>query len=305
VALPTVEGPALDLVAPDAAIGMSSQRVVLRMLAASLSAKLAREASVERQNDLALLKGEHQRLLDLEDMQQAFISMVTHELRTPLTSLRGYLDLVLDGEGGPLTTDQEAWLGVMDRNVQRLAALVEDILTLAREQATTPASAFEDVDVAALVDRSVEVSRPAAQAKGLSLSSDTAADLPPVRGEPRSLGQLLDNLVANAVKFTPAGGVVTITARCEDHYVVLEVTDTGPGIPADELPHVFDRFFRASTGKNVSGTGLGLSIAKAIVDNHRGTLEVRSELGVGSTFRATLPAGLEQRAKLATEQVEA
>jgi signal transduction histidine kinase len=291
VPLDVGNGPPIELASPDAAVGKSSQSLVLRLLAGSLAAKLAREAAVEQEYELEHLQIEHERLLELDRLQHSFISLVTHELRTPLTSIRGYLDIIREGTAGPLTEPQERYLGVVDRNTTRLQRLVDDILTLSRQQSSTARAGFAIVDVAALVGQAVEAARPTAEAKQVHLTARCDKDLPPVSGDPQALAQLLDNLISNAIKFTPAGGSATVTARILNNaQVTLAVSDTGSGIPADELPRISERFFRASTAGDVPGTGLGLSIAKAVAENHGGSLDVRSELGVGSTFRAILPA---------------
>ena len=145
------------------------------------------------------------------------------------------------------------------------------------------------MDVRQLVERAVDSAGPVAKNKGVELVAGVEEVLPELAGDRRLLAQLLDNLVSNAVKFTPAGGSVAVGASGDAKEVAIEVVDTGPGIPADEVPRLFDRFFRASTAADVPGTGLGLAIAKVIVEAHGGSIGVESELGVGSTFRFVLP----------------
>jgi signal transduction histidine kinase len=194
---------------------------------------------------------------------------------------------------------------VIERNAGRLQQLVDDILQLGRADEGRLKLTVEPVDVARLVQRATESAGPVAERKGLVLMAEVAPDLPELEGDRRLLAQLLDNLVSNAIKFTPAGGTVTIRARAAGEGVELEVRDSGVGIPADELPHLFDRFFRASTAV-APGTGLGLTIARSIADLHGATISVDSTVGVGSTFRLTLPlAPPTARQPRETEKLEA
>jgi signal transduction histidine kinase len=282
--------------------GVDSQRArvhaLLGVLADGLSVTFARLAAVEREQEaLRTLQAQNERLLELDAMKQSFISMVSHELRTPLTSIVGYLELLREGEGGELTEDQARFLEVMDRNATRLQRLVDDILMISRADSDRLKLTLEPVDVGQLVQRSAESAGPVARDKGVELIVRAEDELPEVEGDRRLLAQLLDNLVSNAVKFTPEAGTVTIQASREGGEVVVEVTDTGSGIPADEVPRLFERFFRASTAADVPGTGLGLAIAKAIVETHGGSIGVESELGSGSTFRVVIPPSPPSRAE--------
>jgi signal transduction histidine kinase len=282
--------------------GVDSQRArvhaLLGVLADGLSVTFARLAAVEREQEaLRTLQAQNERLLELDAMKQSFISMVSHELRTPLTSIVGYLELLREGEGGELTEDQARFLEVMDRNATRLQRLVDDILMISRADSDRLKLTLEPVDVGQLVQRSAESAGPVARDKGVELIVRAEDELPEVEGDRRLLAQLLDNLVSNAVKFTPEDGTVTIQASREGGEVVVEVTDTGSGIPADEVPRLFERFFRASTAADVPGTGLGLAIAKAIVETHGGSIGVESELGSGSTFRVVIPPSPPSRAE--------
>jgi two-component system phosphate regulon sensor histidine kinase PhoR len=182
---------------------------------------------------------------------------------------------------------------------------VDDILQLGRADEGRIKLKVEPVDVALLVRRAAESAGPVAERKGLTLTVQAARELPELAGDRRLLAQALDNLVSNAIKFTPAGGTVTIRVRAAGEGVELEVQDSGVGIPADELPHLFERFFRASTA-NASGTGLGLPIARSIAELHGGTISVDSAVGTGSTFWLSLPpAPPETRQPRETETLEA
>jgi signal transduction histidine kinase len=240
------------------------------------------------------LRRQNERLKALDRLKDEFVAVVAHDLRTPLTSIRGYVDMLLAGDAGALTDSQAQFLGVVDRNAGRLQRLSGDLLLLARSEAGELALDLRPTDVAAVVREAAEAARPAAEAKGIALEV-AVADVPPVRADRERLGQMLDNLVSNAVKFTPAGGSVALLlgARLDADAVTIDVADTGAGIPADELALLFTRFFRARTATEagVPGTGLGLAIAKTIVEGHGGTIAVESAEGEGACFRVTLPFG--------------
>ncbi|MGY1808176.1 ATP-binding protein [Blastococcus sp. SYSU D00669] len=231
-----------------------------------------------------------------ERMKDQFVSLISHELRTPLTSILGYLELVLDDQEEPLTETQTGYLRTVERNAQRLLGLVGDLLFTAQVEAGRFTLRPEDVDLAAVARAAEETVRVTAAAAGVEVRVDVPVDGLVVRGDAMRLGQACDNLVSNAVKFTPTGGRVTIALRAdvgEDGSPVarLSVSDTGIGIPAGEQGKLFTRFFRASTARRsaVAGVGLGLSITKAITTAHGGTLDLTSAEGRGTTFTLTLP----------------
>jgi PAS domain S-box-containing protein len=242
-----------------------------------------------------------------EQMKDQFVSLISHELRTPLSSILGYLELVLDDEDQTLTDEQRSYLRTVDRNAHRLLRLVGDLLFTAQVEAGRFTLQPEDVDLAAVVRAAEETARVAAGTAGVQVELDLAEEPLIVPGDPVRLGQACDNLVSNAVKFTPVGGRVTLSLRavwrtadgqlCErarDGAVPvaqLAVRDTGMGIPSGEQGKLFTRFFRASTAQRnaVPGVGLGLAITKAITTAHGGTLDVESAEGQGTTFTLTLP----------------
>ncbi len=228
----------------------------------------------------------------LERMKDEFVALASHELRTPLTSVLGYLEAVLDGQGGELSSRQQRLLGVADRNAKRLARLVNDVLTVAQSDAGRLALDLREVDLASLIAECAEGTRPAAQERGIALHTDVQP-VPPVLGDRARLAQVLDNLVSNALKFTPPGGRVSLRAHTRADEIVLEVSDTGIGIPASEQRRLFTRFYRTSSAvaAAIPGTGLGLAITAMIVERHRGRVSVESREGAGSTFRVILPGG--------------
>ncbi len=242
-----------------------------------------------------------------ERMKDQFVSLISHELRTPLTSILGYLELVLDDDEQSLSDEHRQYLSTVERNADRLLRLVGDLLFTARVEAGQFTLQPEDVDLVAIVQAAEETARVAATTARVQLTVAVPDGGLVVAGDPVRLGQACDNLVSNAVKFTPAGGQVVLTAaagwQAADGGVTsderpgavpvaqLSVCDTGIGIPDDEQGKMFTRFFRASTAQRnaVPGVGLGLSITKAITTAHGGTLDLVSVEGEGTTFTLTLP----------------
>ena len=259
----------------------------------------------EREEFTRELEIRNERLLELDRLKDEFVALVSHELRTPLTSIRGYLELVMDGEAGPVTDDQRQFLGVVERNANRLLDLVGDLLFLAQIEAGKLSLEVGAVDLAALAAESVETARPLAEEKGVTLTLATSP-LPLLAGDRARLAQLLDNLVSNAIKFTPEGGRVDVRASASNGNAILEVRDTGMGIAAEEQEHIFERFFRTSraTEQAIQGTGLGLAISKAIVHAHGGAITLASSEGEGATFKVAIPIRAAAPAPMAAEQEE-
>jgi PAS domain S-box-containing protein len=257
-----------------------------------LQALLAKERVARADAEAAqqALAEQNERLRELDRLKDEFISLVSHELRTPLTSIRGYLELLLDGGAGELTADQRRLLAVVDRNSKRLMHLVGDLLFLAQVEAGKLALELSEIALNEVVAESVEAAKPIADEKGIELrvSLDHA---PRMMGDRSRLAQVLDNLVSNALKFTPEGGSVDVRMSVEGDNVVIEVADTGMGIAAAEQEHLFDRFFRSTEASEqaIPGTGLGLTIVKAIVERHDGNIDVESAEGEGTTMRVRLP----------------
>ena len=226
----------------------------------------------------------------LDSLKDDFVASVSHELRTPLTSIRGYLELMLDEETGPLNETQRKFLSVVERNTEREVRLVGDLLLVAQLRSANLQLDREVVEVGALVEEAVEAARPTAEAKGVALDFATDHRAANVLADAARLAQVVDNLISNAIKFTPAGRVLV---RLSSHgaKTVLDVVDTGIGISPDEQGRLFERFFRttAANANAIQGTGLGLSIARAITTAHGGTIELDSSGRAGSTFRLTLP----------------
>jgi signal transduction histidine kinase len=238
----------------------------------------------------AQLAAQNERLLELDRLKDEFVATASHELRTPLTSLSGYLEMSLDPAEGPLSPTRESHLRIVQRNANRLTGLVDQLLFLARADSHPLELDRHPVDLEGILNEAVETARPAASAKNITLMV-TGDPLPDVAADRPQLLRVVDNLVANAVKFTPDGGTVRLAARHEGGGAVLEVSDTGLGIPHAEQSDLFNRFFRGTNAieKAIPGSGLGLAISRVIAEAHGGTIQLHSTPGVGSTFRLVLP----------------
>jgi signal transduction histidine kinase len=273
-----------------AAVEVRNEQLVEQATRLEQSLSFAQEAQAEAENARRTLSDQNRRLMELDRLKDEFLSLVSHELRTPLTSIRGYLDLVLDEEAGELNPEQRRFLKAVERNSGRLLRLVGDLLFVAQADAGRLTLERAKVDVAALAADCVEAARPVADQRTIDLQL-AAVPVPALVGDRGRLAQVLDNLVSNALKFTPEGGRVEVRTSTTDDYVYFEVEDSGVGIPAAEQPRLFERFFRtaSATEQAIPGTGLGLAIVKAIVEAHAGRIEVVSAPGKGTTFRVELP----------------
>jgi signal transduction histidine kinase len=248
------------------------------------SERLARREAEQAQR---LLSYQNEQLVELDTLKDEFVSNVSHELRTPLTSISGYVELMLEDEHD---VQRRNYLGIVDRNAERLLGLVSDLLFSARLQGGQLELERTEVDLRVLVLQAVESARPRAETAGVELTV-TAAVVPPISGEAVRIEQLLDNLISNAIKFTPPGGRVGVALSSPERLVRFEVSDTGIGISPQERERLFERFFRSQTAleRQIQGTGLGLYISKAIVEAHGGRIGVDSEAGEGTTFVVELP----------------
>jgi signal transduction histidine kinase len=246
-----------------------------------------RGARREAEQAQQLLAYQNEQLVEIDTLKDEFVSSVSHELRTPLTSISGYVELLLEDEPDD---EKRGYLAIVDRNAQRLLGLVSDLLFTARLQDGRLELAHEEVDLNQLVLQAVESARPRAESSGIELAVEID-EVAPVLGEQVRLAQLLDNLVSNAIKFTPQGGEVTVRLTGADSLARIEVSDSGIGIPEQEREKLFERFFRSQTAleRQIQGTGLGLYISKAIVEAHGGRIGVHSTEGLGTTFIVELP----------------
>ncbi len=229
----------------------------------------------------------------LDAARSGFIATASHELRTPVTSILGYTELLADGAAGELSTAQSGMIDRVDRNSRRLLDLIEDLLNLARIDATASHRVRPLVDVVALASQAWEGLRPELVGRDLVTSVSVSRSSIVVSADPLQLERALLNLLSNAVKFTPDGGSVGLDVRSHDVNVIFEVTDTGLGIAADEHDAVFDPFYRSqsSHARATPGSGIGLSLVRRIAEDHGGTVQLESVLGQGTTVTLTIPSG--------------
>jgi signal transduction histidine kinase len=239
--------------------------------------------------DISRQKRVEEELRELDRLKGEFVATVSHELRTPLTSISGYAELLLVGDEDPA---HRRMIEVIDRNSRRLLTLVEDLLTLSRVDSGVLTRMDDVVDLADLVRSAEAVLQPALVAAGVNLEALIPAGLPPVLGNRSQLERVLLNLLSNAVKFSKPGATVTVSAELVERDVLLAVRDTGMGIPEEEQPQLFTRFFRTAEARRraIQGTGLGLAVVREIVERHHGAVGVRSALGEGTTMTVSLPA---------------
>jgi signal transduction histidine kinase len=274
-------------------IGGTAVSVLLGLLGAVLATGRTRarrqvsEQTIELRNQAAELQLTVNELEAAQAIKDEFLGLVSHELRTPLTSIRGYTEMLKEEK---LEDAQQSYLEVIDRNAGRLLSLVEDLLLMAQIQSGGLPLELGEVILNDLIARSSEEAQPFATSKQIALNIDTQPDIA-TQGDPVRLGQVLDNLVSNAIKYTPHHGGVSITMTRTGDTATIAVSDTGIGIPKDEQAQMFGRFFRTTNARDsgIEGTGLGLAITRGIVEAHGGTITFDSIEGAGTTFRITLP----------------
>jgi two-component system sensor histidine kinase GlrK len=246
--------------------------------------------------ELAELAGAFNRMChmlnELDKMKSDFFSSVAHELRNPLSSIKMGVGLLQVGKEGPVTEGQRQLLAVIDGESNRLIKLINSLLDLAKMEAGMMTYRFESKDIAPLIDQVIKEMKPMVEAKEVGLESKMGDKLPALKMDTERILEVLRNLIGNAIKFTPRGGYVKVSTRPVNRGVEVSVADTGPGIPAEYLSTVFEKFRQAPRpGSNMSkGTGLGLAIAKQVITHHGGKIWAESEPGHGSTLFFVLPA---------------
>jgi signal transduction histidine kinase len=228
-------------------------------------------------------------------MKTEFVSLVSHELRTPLTSIKGYVDLLLEEEIGPLEPAVREPLETVRASTDRLIDLVNNLLDVARIDDGTLEVSRAPTDLRRVIRVAVQAIRPRVEAKGQTLTTDVPNDLPLALVDGDRTTEVLLRLLANAHNYTPPGGSITVTARADGDVLRVEIVDTGVGIAAENQERLFTRFYRVPNRatQEVAGTGLGLAISRSLVQAMGGEIDVRSEAGQGSAFVMTLPVAVE------------
>ncbi|HNW45201.1 MAG TPA: HAMP domain-containing sensor histidine kinase, partial [Elusimicrobiales bacterium] len=230
-----------------------------------------------------------QELAQLNRLKDEFLSTVSHELKTPLTTIKGFVSVILSGEVGPLNEQQLNFLGVVDQSVNRLTHLISNLLDLSRLNGKVEME-FQKADLVELVRGSVSSASLKAREKKVLLTNSLEKVLPAVQADTRWIGQVVDNLLINAIKYAGAGAKINVSGTDKGEAVVICVEDNGPGIPLEEQKMVFEKFYRGKASINqVPGTGLGLAISRSVVEKHGGKIWVESKPGKGAKFCFALP----------------
>ena len=264
---------------------------VVRFFAAEAAAILQLQRYRESANELEALR-------EADRLKDEFMAVVSHELRTPLTAITGYSDIMLRKLSGPLNERQERQVGGIRDAARRLLALINDLLDVSKLEAGTLDLHLTALDAATVIERSVAAVRVIAVTKGVSVrATEVPKDIPPVRADDERLQQILSNLLVNAIKFTPQGGTVSISASCavgpQAQEIVFRVEDTGVGLTPGQAARVWDRFYQAesSSTRRFGGAGLGLSIVRRLAELHGGHVDATSDgVDLGSVFAVHLPA---------------
>lgn len=226
----------------------------------------------------------------LDQMKTDFVNMVAHELRSPLVSIRQLQSVILEGLTGPLNEKQKDYISRGMNKIDALLGLINDLLDIAKIEAGKYVQRRVPTDLARLIQEAITLLDPRAKKQGITITSEFH-DLKPVQADPKNMEEVLNNLLTNAINYSPNGGTVAVRAAGLGEFMEIEISDTGVGIPEEELPKIFDKFYRVKhpETRKVIGTGLGLAIVKSVIEAHNGTIEVESTPGKGSTFRIRLP----------------
>ena len=242
----------------------------------------------ERQGGVLVLIQDLTELKGMQTMRRELVGNISHEFRTPLAGIKAMVETL---QGGAIDDQTAAsdFLGRIEAEVDRLAQLVAELTELSRIEAGRVELELEPVNLNLLVEEVITQLKPQAERQGLSLKNELAADLPPVQAHKERIRQVIVNLMHNAIKFNRPGGIVIAATKRFEDTVVIEISDTGTGIASDDLPRIFERFYKADRSRAGQGTGMGLAIAKHIVEAHRGEIRAQSEEEKGSTFSFSLP----------------
>jgi signal transduction histidine kinase len=224
-------------------------------------------------------------------MKSNFVHMVSHELRSPLATIKQQQTVILDGMAGELTEKQRELLSRSQHKIEGLLELINDLLDVAKIESGHGLQQQVPLNIGDVLQEVVSFMKTRAEHQNISLQLDLPPGLPLIQADHRSMEEIFTNLISNAINYSPDGGEVTVSAIAHGNFLEVRVMDTGVGIDAEEIPKIFDKFYRSKHPKTrqVIGTGLGLAIVKGLVESHRGSVEVESTPGVGATFRILLP----------------
>lgn len=282
-----------DVVAAGATDYLNKPFTLDEMMAKLNRVNRERELIRDLKQKSAELGSANEELQRLNNLKSIFVSGVSHELRTPLTVIKEFISLMLEGHGGPLTEDQREYLGITHKNILRLTNLIDTLLDFSRiESGKGLQLKFESARLMEIVEDASITLAQMLEEKRIEFENRLDPEIPPVLIDRNRLVEVFINLINNAIKFTPAGGKITIDTRGlteRRDYLKVLVGDTGIGIPPEDLPRVFDRFYQAQSTGISMGSGLGLAITKEIIEGHQGSIQAESRLGSGTSFLFTLP----------------
>ena len=232
------------------------------------------------------------KLRHLERVRRDFVANVSHELRTPIATIKGYAETLLDGALDDKANAKD-FIQIIYSDSDRLAILINDLLELSQIESGNMNLSLNECSLEMLINRAIKLLQPMLLDKSITIKFDVPVDFPKLKVDETSIVQVFLNLIENAIKYNKPQGSITISAYKKDPAIVISISDTGIGIPEEDLPRIFERFYRVDKARSrqLGGTGLGLSIVKHIIQAHNGEMSVRSELGQGSTFTITLPQG--------------
>jgi signal transduction histidine kinase/GGDEF domain-containing protein len=269
-----------------------------------LNKVLEEKQRVKRLGDfIGQLEESIRELRKLDEIKSEFVSVASHEFRTPLAAIKNAVQLILTGKTGAINETQVKFLSMAERNINRLMNILNDLLSLSRIESGKMTLKFENLDLRGLIEFIHSSFKPQTDGKSIHLRMELPPEVPAINGDREKLEQVLTNLVGNALKFTPEGGEIVISAKPDDgngSRMAISVKDTGAGIPSDQLDRIFEKFHQVegSLQRSVGGAGLGLAITKGLVEAHQGKIFVESEVGKGSTFTFTLPISQGEKKEL-------